>query len=60
VPGAPGMGGTIPEQELIQSPRPPYVADFFSPEATVELRQRDMEQGARVTPQVEFFNLPGR
>lgn len=47
-------GGMIPEQILVKSNRPPYLADLFDATIAPQFHQRNMETILRITPQVEL------
>lgn len=57
----PGGGlGMIPEPRLIRHERPPYIADYFDPQAAPRFRQRTTYVIAKITPQVEILQVQER
>jgi hypothetical protein len=56
----PGSLGMIPQERLLGDDRPPYVADYFDPQAAPRFRQRSVYTLVRITPQVDIMHVPER
>jgi hypothetical protein len=52
--------GMIPEAHLMGEGRPPYLADYFDPQAAPRFHQRSVYTVVRVTPQVDVLHVPER
>jgi hypothetical protein len=56
----PGGLGMIPEPQLMQHERPPYITDYFDPQAAPRFQQRSVSVVARITPQADISFVPAR
>jgi hypothetical protein len=52
--------GIVPEARLLGDDRPPYLADYFDPQAAPRFRQRSVYTVVRITPQVDTMYVPER